>query len=102
MDELNREEIERLRERLHTYGNSLQEHIGNLSRVEGKMQDINEKLDAIHTSLKEDLSEIKGKQDQTNGRVTGQERRVAKIEGLGIAFAAGTPFVLFALTKLAG
>lgn len=99
MEDVNREEIEKLRIRTHDHANILQEHTGHFLRTEDALQDVDKKLDAIHLSLKEDLAEVKGKQDQTNGRVTEGERRMAKLEGIGIAFVAGSPFVLFALTK---
>jgi len=96
----NTAEIERLRRRSHEHGNALQEHAGHLLRVEDSIDDLDTKLDAIHLSLKEDLGEIKGKQDQTNGRVTALERRYSELRGVGVAVVAVTPFLLFALTKL--
>lgn len=93
-------EIERLRERSHQHGNLLQEHTGHFARLEDALQDIDKKLDAIHGSVKEDLGEIKLKQDQTNGRVTGLERRYAELRGIGLAFIAVIPFLVFALQKL--
>jgi chromosome segregation ATPase len=96
----NSREIERLRERSHDHGNLLQEHNGHFARMEDGLQDINQKLDAIHGSVKEDLGEIKLKQDQTNGRVTVLERRYAELRGIGLAFIATAPFAIFALQKL--
>lgn len=100
MEEVNREEIGRMRDRLHDHGNVLQEHAGHFLRMETSMQNIDLKLDAIHGSIKEDLGEIKAKQDKTNGRVTEMERTVAKVVGGLVVLSAGLPFAVFALSKL--
>lgn len=69
------------------------------------------KLDAIHTSLKEDIRdlregqrEIEHQTRETNGRVTGHDRKLAELRGAYIAFGAASPFLVallaFALVKL--
>lgn len=100
MDEMNHDEIIRLRERSHEHGNVLQRHEGAVERMGDGIIDVDKKLDAIHLSLKEDLIEIKTKQDLTNGRVTSLERRYSELKGIGIAFGAGVPFMIFALAKI--
>lgn len=65
---------------------------------------LNEKLDAIHVSLKEDLGEIKTEVKETNGRVSRHDREIAKLTGGVLAIAAGLPVVtgllVFSLQQL--
>lgn len=104
MEELNREEIARLRERVHEQGNVLQEHAAYFMKAEGTMSDLDRKLDAIHLSIKgqiselkadmkEDLNEIKAETSQTNGRVTELERKSARTDGGIAVMALGLPVV---------
>lgn len=102
MDEVNRQEIERLRERVHDQGNTVQEHAGKLLQFEGGMTDLDRKLDAIHLSIngkiaelkadmKEDLLEIKTETKATNGRVAEHDRQISMLRGGLIVIAAGMP-----------
>jgi hypothetical protein len=115
LEQLNREEIAKLRDRTHEIGNSVQEQVAHLSRTEGLMEANSAKLDAIHLSIKEDLRElrlqqdrdfesIKAKQDQTNGRVTALEKHVAMLKGGLAVLSLGAPvmtgLVIFAVQKL--
>lgn len=65
---------------------------------------LNEKLDAIHLSLKEDLGEIKAETKETNGRVSRHDREIAKLTGGVMAIAAGLPVItgllVFSLQQL--
>lgn len=113
MDELNREEIDKLRNRQHDLGNAVQEHVGQFAQINTALIGLGQKVDAQHLSVKEDLreirdsqekafTEVKSKQDKTNGRVTELERTVAKVVGGLIVLSAGLPFAVFALSKLTG
>lgn len=88
-------EIQRLRDRAHSHSNTLQQLIG-------KVDAMAEKIDAQHTSIKDDLTEIKVETKLTNSRVTGNERKIARFQGMIAAGVAGAPFVIFALSKLIG
>lgn len=93
----NAREIEKLRERNHEYGNSLQEL---MVLVKG----LDQKLDATHMSvkgriaelraeMKEDLTEIKTQTTRTNGRVTEGERQISKLQGGLMVVAVGLPIL---------
>ena|SRR5690349_7043186 len=104
----NAQEIEKLRERNHEYGNVLQE-------LKVLVGGVDQKLDATHTSvkgriaelraeMKEDLTEIKTQTTKTNGRVTESERQISKLQGGLAVIALGVPVVtgvaFFALERL--
>jgi len=115
MEELNRGEIEKLRERVHDFGNSLQENAAHLSRVEGSIDNLDRKLDAMNSSIsghiaefkadvKEDLTEIKAETRATNGKVAEHDRKISMLWGGLLFMAAGLPtltaLLVFALGKL--
>jgi len=93
----NAREIEKLRDRNHDMGNSLQELIVLVGGLD-------QKLDATHTSvkgriaelraeMKEDLTEIKAQTTKTNGRVTESERQISKLQGGLMVVAVGLPIL---------
>lgn len=65
-----------------------------------QLANVDRKLDAVHSSLKEDIGELKHEARRTNGRVTGLERRYSELRGIGLALLAITPFALLVLQKL--
>jgi chromosome segregation ATPase len=99
----NAREIERLRERSHEYGN-------NLQMVLAKLEGLDSKLDATHTSVKgrlaelrgevkEDLAEIKTQTAATNGHVADHDRSISKLQG-GLLVLLGSGVLAFALERL--
>jgi len=93
----NSREIEKLRERNHEYGNSLQELIVLVGGLD-------QKLDATHTSvkgriaelraeMKEDLTEIKAQTTKTNGRVGDHDRQISRLQGGLVVVAVGLPVI---------
>lgn len=115
MEEINRGEIEKLRDRVHDFGNSLQEQAAHLSRVEGSIENLDRKLDAFNGSIsghiaefkadvKEDLTEIKTETRATNGKVAEHDRKISMLWGGLMVMAAGLPvltgLLVFVLGKL--
>lgn len=115
MEELNREEISRQRDRLHELGNVLQGHEARFMRSETVLEDVGRKLDAMQISLegrlaeiraeiKEDLTDIKTETRATNGKVAEHDRQISKLQGGLVVIAAGMPvltgLLLYALTSL--
>lgn len=101
----NTREIEGLRKRVHDHANLLQASIGRQEAVGTSLDNLDRKLDAIHSSVKEkiaelkadvkeDLAEIKAETSETNGRVTGHDRDISQLKGGVLVIAAGlTPIV---------
>jgi predicted nucleic acid-binding Zn-ribbon protein len=91
-------EVDRLRERSHRHGNQLQEQQAEIDalnrRVDDANQITNEKLDAIHHSLKEDLVEIKHETKSTNGKVAAHAETIAKLKGAVALLAIGAPSMI--------
>jgi chromosome segregation ATPase len=83
-------EVEKLRDRAHEQGNHLQALIANVAAVGGK-------LDGIHISLKDDLSEIKRENEGYSERITVNEKAIARAQGIGIAVVASLPFTIYLL-----
>ncbi len=71
-----------------------------MGRIEEKLDGGDRKLDAIHASLKEDIGKVEAQTRAHNGRMTSLEKRYAELKGVGLAFLALSPFVLFALQRL--
>lgn len=71
-----------------------------VGKIEEKLDGTDRKLDAIHASLKRDLVAVETQTTATNGRVSQLERKQAELKGIGIAFLALSPFVLFVLQRL--
>lgn len=78
-----------------------------------QMANLDSKLDAIHTSLKEDIREVKDdvgrvekQAETTNGRVTKHDEKLAELRGAGVAFGLASPFLVallaFFLVKFFG
>lgn len=108
MDELNREEIERMRGRMHEIGNTLTEHDARLTGIEANLTagdklvtagvaSLEAKLSEFRADVKEDLSAIKEETKATNGKVAEHDRRIWMVVGGLIVMSAGTPFLLFIL-----
>lgn len=100
MEDVNHEEIARLRERFHEHGNKLQEHDGHFLSLEGALRNSDEKLDAIkdqiialRADVKEDLAEIKVETKTTNGRVSAHDLEIAQARGGLKVMALGLPVV---------
>jgi hypothetical protein len=64
-----------------------------LSALAVQVTTLVEKMDAIHVSLKEDLSEIKKETKETNGRVSEHDRDIYRLKGGLTVIAAGLPVV---------
>lgn len=61
--------------------------------VAARLDDLSAKMDAIHNSLKDDISEVKELATQTNGRVRKLELWRAKAEGALAAAGLAKPVV---------
>jgi len=100
----NREEIERLRERSHEYGNLLQFQAAMLEAMDRKMDghhdSVKGRISELKAEVKEELTEIKTQTQRTNGRVTMLEKRHAELRGIGIALLALSPVALSFLQRL--
>jgi chromosome segregation ATPase len=88
-----REEINRLRDRAHASANAT---IG----LQVQVEELGNKMDAIHLSLKDDLEAINEEQKRTNGRVSNHERDLSRIQGALAVLVAALPFLLFGLEQL--
>lgn len=100
-----RSEVDRLRERSHSHGNKLVEHDAEIVELGRRLDDfsrtIDAKLDAIHASLKGDLSEIKDETKSTNGKVAEHSDTIAKLKGAFAILAIGAPsFVALAVLAI--
>jgi hypothetical protein len=100
----NSREIEKLRERSHQHGNYLQE-------VLVKLESLDSKMDATHTSVKgriaelrgemrEDLTEIKSQTGKTNGHVAEHARQISRLQGGLIVIGTLIPVALFLAPRL--
>lgn len=76
-----------------------------VGRLEQKVDDRDNKLDAIHRDLKDDIAGVEhrvtkrldtvdGKVTETNGRVKKGEIRLAQLKGAGLVFAGASPFLV--------
>lgn len=65
-----------------------------VGRLEQKVDDRDNKLDAIHRSLDRRLDTIDEKVTQTNGRVKAAELNDAKLKGMFLVFAGASPFLV--------
>ena len=84
-----------------------EEQIGvavQVGEIAAKIDERDRKLDAIHASLKEDLSKIEKQTTVTNGRVTTHERKFARIEGAiaVVVFLLSIPLIYLVLDGLVG
>jgi hypothetical protein len=78
-----------------------------VGRIEQKLEDRDNKLDAIHRSLKDDIAVVDKKVDKvdvkistTNGRVKAGELKDAEIEGMFRVFAWCSPFIVAAFAAI--
>lgn len=109
------DEVKRLRDRVDATTNiisALQGQVTALTeRVHLTYGNVDTKLDAIHSSIKEDFGhvsddfvEVKVSISEVNKQLTAHDRQIAQIRGALIVIAAGLPTItgllLFALNKL--
>lgn len=71
-----------------------------------QVANVDQKLDAVHRSLKEDVGsikeevrEVKKAVRETNGRVSTHDKQIAFIRGAVASLSLLSPFVLFLLNR---
>ncbi len=67
-----------------------------------RLESLGEKMDAIHLSLKGDISEVKGQVTVQDQRVSKTELRLAQLQGAGVVLTLALPFAAIGLQKLIG
>lgn len=70
--------------------------------IDVRLSTLTEKLDAVHLSLKGDISEVKGQVTVQDQRVSKTELRLAQIQGAGVVLTLALPFAAIGLQKLIG
>jgi chromosome segregation ATPase len=79
-------EIERLRDSRHSTE-------GALGVLAANLQGIDNKLNAIHNSLRTDTLDLNKRLEGINSRVNKAELRLARLQGAGAALTLGLPFI---------
>ena len=70
--------------------------------TEARLEALGEKLDAVHLSLKGDISEVKGQVTVQDQRVSRTELRLAQLQGAGLVLTLALPFAAVGLSALLG
>jgi hypothetical protein len=70
--------------------------------IDVRLATMAEKLDAIHLSLRGDISEVKGQVGLQDRRVGKTELRLAQLQGAGVILTLALPFAAIGLQKLVG
>lgn len=72
------------------------------SAVDVRLSTLTEKIDAVHLSLKSDMSELKAQMTIQDQRVSKAELRMAQVQGAGVVLTLALPFAALGLQKLIG